>query len=153
MKVDWKKLSKMSGYLLFKKGYTNYLINDQAKWHHEDARKTYKRIIGIAQSITFHTGKKSIFLRTIHMNLLLLKWEEERTYCWLNYYISHKFNKSHSNSLKSRNLVKYFKKHAHDKTHRLHRIADAQQSLRVKSGKKARWNKHQREYKLRERER
>ena len=149
MKIDWKVLASSDGYRSFKQAHIKYKVN--GKWHIGSANKTFKKIIGIAQAITFAECKEPN-LYNWHMAVLLGKWEEERTYCWLNYYSSNKFFKPHSIALKNRNLKKYYSSLGRDVTHRAKRLAELDQELRKKSGKKARWNKKQKEYRIRMRE-
>jgi hypothetical protein len=143
MKIDWKVLAASTGYRSFKKAFIQYKI--KGTWHIDSANKTFKKIIGLAQATTFAECKEPS-LYTWHMDLLLGKWEKERSYCWLNYYLSGRYSKPHSNSIKKKNLIKYYSSLDHNVTFRASRLIELQQESRKKSGKKARWNKQQKAF-------
>jgi hypothetical protein len=145
MKINWKQLARSKGYRLFKKSFMEYKL--RTRCHKDSADKTFKKIIGLAQSSTFKFCKYPD-LYTYHISQLLQEWEDKRSYCWLNYYSSSKFNKPHSNSVKDRNIIKYYKSLKNNVRYKNKSITDAQQKLRKNLGKKARWTKQQKNFHL-----
>jgi hypothetical protein len=145
MKIDWKELSKSDSYRSFKKSFISY--KSRSKFHKNSSDRIFKKIIGLAQSITFKCCKDPA-LYTYTMTRILKDWENERSYCWLNYYSSNKFNKPHSNLLKNKNVIKHYKSLKNTVKYKNGCIADTQQKLRKNLGKKARWTEHQKEFYL-----
>jgi hypothetical protein len=145
MKINWKQLAKSNGYRVFKKSFTKYKL--RTKCHADSADKTFKKIIGLAQSTAFKYCKYPD-LYAYFMGRILEDWEDGRNYCWLNYYSSSKFNKLHSNSIKRKNTIKYYKSLKNTVGYKNKSITETQQKLRKDSGKKARWTKHQKEFYL-----
>lgn len=150
MKIDWKQLAATPGYRLFKSKYTEYRMYKHSR-NVKEAHKLFMKIIGIAQSKT-HNAKIPEDAQTLYMASLLHRWAKEQDQNWLGYYSGSKFKKPNSGALKDRNVIKYYEEHRYGKKYPLARVSSCQQRLRKESGKKPRWNKDKREYKIQERD-
>lgn len=146
MKINWKHLSATKGYRSLKQ----CVIFDITKHRRtkEETYKLFKKVIGRAISIVERENRRHI-TKTHAVELLLNKWEKDRTYWWVNYYSDYHFKKGIGNVLKPigikgiRNLCKtdfIYSKGASEYIHRY--LTDK----RKKSGKKGRWtNKRKKE--------
>lgn len=99
MKIDWKHLSTTKGYKSLKAAYTNDI---QKKYRSKkELLNLFNWVINRAKHYA-HNSDKSL-------EEVLNKWEDNRTYWWLNYYQECKQPKKHSKALKPKGINAYRK--------------------------------------------
>ena len=102
MKINWKKVSKTSGYISLKKAMT-----DDSQRMPKCKLQFYAKfqwVINRAKHYAAHTGKS--------LQYILYTWEKKRKYSWASYYHDCNQPKFHSNTkllLGVRGQINYYK--------------------------------------------
>lgn len=105
VKLDWKEISKSSGYVSLKNAYIEGLQHKRHLRNKKDFRKEFYRIIGLVQ----HYAQQDTSVSFIQV---LNAWENDRLGWWFGHY-RNTFKKLHSNALKTmgpKGIRKYRKK-------------------------------------------
>ena len=82
MQIDWKYLATTKGYQSLKAAYISD-VQEATKDSHpmrkkEELLRHFQWVINRAKHYAHHTGEP--------MQVILKRWEEKRSYWWLNYY-------------------------------------------------------------------
>lgn len=148
MKIDWKHLATTPGYISLKAAMLRD-INSAAKDIQKGRRpmrdkhefhKQFRWVISRATYYAYHTGEP------IHE--ILNRWEEDRTYWWLNYYQNSRQPKRfHSDSIKPMAVGTYYRKDRYYRTDPIKRkhhicrdIMRMQADVAKKRDRKPRWS-------------
>ncbi len=102
MKIDWKQLAKSDGYKSLKQAYIKSVTTMHRHTRKEELYRDFQKVISKAVHYAYHTGKS--------VEQILNQWEQERTYCWRNFYQDIRQKKFHSNYLKPLG-IKGYRKH------------------------------------------
>ena len=142
MKIDWKAVAASPGYKSMKATVAEEAQQSARRKRVPDIR--YQQVFEFA----INRAKHYSHVTGISIENVLNAWEEQRTYCFLNYYSNSsnsKLPKQHSNMRKPqgiRGLIKYYKTCSFYKN--TTKAADAlSEYLRGKRTKKARWTPEQ----------
>jgi len=120
MKLDWKRISKSTGYKSMKKEVVDY--TNKAKrlnWGRDDEyQKKFEFIINRAKhytvkTIVLYTNDRMV--NTTAFIKILDEWEEKRTYCFINYYSSYRQPKLFKEKFKPNGLKGTIKRYQKEK--------------------------------------
>lgn len=104
MKVDWKYVSKTTGYLSLKAAYVHDVQesekNKRRFGHAMRNKPEFLRLFNWVISRAKHYAQ----IQNVTIDVILNEWENKRNYWWLNYYGDSRQPKSHSGSMKSMGL-------------------------------------------------
>ena len=141
MKIDWKALSKSPGYISLKSAYIKDVMKATKRPNpmrkKEELLKLFNWVIARAQHYAHHHQTR--------IDLVLLGWETDRTFWWLNYYQEGRQPKLPSGrprNVKPGKGEGYIKRHA-SKTTLLIRLRSAREReahFKRAKIKPARWN-------------
>lgn len=153
MKIDWKHVSQSPGYKSLKAAYIRD-VTDAGKRKNpmRDKAEFLKHFNWVINRAKHYAHKKGVTI-----DVILNKWEEDRSYWWLNYYQESKQPKlGNAPQLPysfRRLKAEYKRSFRHSKTRAKHRICDHIKRLQREASTKspARWPNHRKKYAARRR--